>query len=204
MATGWHRRSRPFLATYRAWEGPFPAIWEAHFAKFHSYATREPMIAYGLQILGKSNSRLVICQIGVQGRGRGQTVPKFPQDLNFWHGFAQPFESQKISHVLIPLKIPIVPEFFQRSARKIKKRQRNFYSSASFYSLAQHFARKIRISQFFETFARNIKSIIVKVKISWRNEKNTKIRDTSGSLMEKQFSSVSLHSPVQTKLCPKW
>ena len=93
MATGWHRRSRPYLATYRAWEGPFPAIWEAHFAKFHSYATREPMIAYGLQILGKSNSKLVICQIGVQGRGRGQTVPKFPQDLNFWHGFAQPFES---------------------------------------------------------------------------------------------------------------
>ena len=35
-------------ATYKAWEVPFPAIWEAFLAKFSLYATRQPMVALRL------------------------------------------------------------------------------------------------------------------------------------------------------------
>ena len=35
-------------ATYKAWEVPFPAIWEAFLAKFFLYATRQLMVALRL------------------------------------------------------------------------------------------------------------------------------------------------------------
>ena len=35
-------------ATCKAWEVPFPAIWEAFLAKFTLYATRQPMVALRL------------------------------------------------------------------------------------------------------------------------------------------------------------
>ena len=63
---------------------------------FVRYYTREPMIAHRLDT-GKVDLQTGhLLHIGVQGRGRRQTAPKFPQDLNFGHGsgkFGQPFES---------------------------------------------------------------------------------------------------------------
>ena len=35
-------------ATCKAWEVPFPAIWEAFSAKFFFHATRQPMVALRL------------------------------------------------------------------------------------------------------------------------------------------------------------
>ena len=35
-------------ATYKAWEVPFPAIWEAFLAKISLYATRQPMVGLRL------------------------------------------------------------------------------------------------------------------------------------------------------------
>ena len=35
-------------ATYKAWEVPFPAIWQAFLAKLYLYATRQPMVALRL------------------------------------------------------------------------------------------------------------------------------------------------------------
>ena len=47
-----------FHATYKAWEVPFPAIWEVYSTTNFLYATREPMVALrlGSVVISHSNT----------------------------------------------------------------------------------------------------------------------------------------------------